>query len=110
MRWKMALVLDIPFARLANRGNEIGKRCMKIGASGQVCGRETEGEGELCAVHGRWSDVEKQTGFPFPDDAMAVQEILARTTALVAMNIIFPEKAQVVIELCRLMMRNLRRM
>lgn len=106
----MGLVLDVPFARLENRRGEPGKRCVKVSASGQMCGREVQGEGELCGVHARWSDVEKQTGFPFPDDAMAVQEILARTAALVAMNIVFPEKARVIIDLCRLMTRNLRRM
>lgn len=105
----MAIVLDIPFARLENTKGE-GKRCKKVSAGGQVCGREVVGEGELCGVHARWEDVERQTGFPFPDDATAVQEILARTAALVAMNIVFPEKARVVIDLCRLMIRNLRRM
>jgi hypothetical protein len=62
-----------------------------------------------CARHERWySLVPAVFGMPYPEDAVSVQEILARAVAMVMRREMAPEQGRAIAALCREMRHNLR--
>jgi hypothetical protein len=62
----------------------------------------------MCARHSHWYEhLPKMLGMPCPEDALSLQETLARAVAMVMAKEIDAPTAQAVANLCRIMRQNL---
>jgi hypothetical protein len=105
----MAIAIDIPWREpQTEHGIEVQEGCQRLRASGEVCGMPVEAGSKECARHERWfSLVPAVFGMPYPEDAVSVQEILARAVSMVVRREMSPEHAKAVAMLCREMRQNL---
>ena len=73
-----------------------------------MCGRPADGGRDECWLHAEWYSVLPAVfGLPYPEDAVAIHQILARTMSMVITGEMSPQKAQAVTKLCRELRRNL---
>jgi hypothetical protein len=105
----MAIAIDIPWRELeAERVVEVEEGCPRLRASGEMCGMPMEPGSKECSRHERWySLVPAVFGMPYPEDAVSVQEILARAVSMVVGREMKPEQARAIALLCREMRQNL---
>jgi len=76
--------------------------------NGAMCGRPADGGRDECWLHAEWySLLPAVWGLPYPEDAVAIHQILARTRSMVIGEEISPQKAQAITKLCRELRRNL---
>lgn len=92
----------------ATHGLTTGGVCTRRRANGAICGRPADGGREECWLHAEWySLLPAVFGMPYPEDATAIHQILARTMSMVISGEMSPQKAQAVTKLCRELRRNL---
>lgn len=95
---------------LAEQGQVARAMCQERRGDGRSC-RFPALEGRtMCAQHGAWSALAVAGGamsLPYPEDAVALQELMARVAASVMQKMITPEQARIVSDLCRTMQKNL---
>jgi hypothetical protein len=89
-------------------GQPQGAVCTRRRANGAICGRPADGGHDECWLHAEWySLLPAVFGMPYPEDATAIHQILARTMSMVISGEMSPQKAQAVTKLCRELRRNL---
>ncbi|MBZ5631084.1 MAG: hypothetical protein LAO06_19700 [Acidobacteriia bacterium] len=87
---------------------ETAEVCTRRRGNGALCGRPADGGREECWLHAEWySLLPAVFGMPYPEDAVAIHQILARTMSMVVGGEISPQKAQAITMLCRELRRNL---
>ncbi len=85
-----------------------GGVCLRRRANGTICGRAADGGRDECWVHAEWySLLPAVFGMPYPEDAVAIHQILSRTMSMVISGEMSPKKAESVTRLCRELRRNL---
>jgi hypothetical protein len=73
-----------------------------------MCGRPADGGRDECWLHAEWyAWLPAIFGMPYPEDAVAIHQILSRTMSMVIGGEISPQKAQAITKLCRELRRNL---
>ncbi|HXE90411.1 MAG TPA: hypothetical protein VNK82_05540 [Terriglobales bacterium] len=112
-RMSMALarpmVVDIPLRREEETRPAPVARCVEKRTDGRECGRPAEEGSTRCGMHRQWYQTAAAAmGFPFPGDAIGMHDMLARLFTLVAQGTFPPEHAKVLLDICRLMQKNLR--
>ena len=87
---------------------QTGAVCTWRRGNGTMCGRPADGGRDECWLHAEWYSVLPAIfGMPYPEDAVAIHQILARTMSMVIGGEISPQKAQAITKLCRELRRNL---
>jgi hypothetical protein len=82
--------------------------CTRRRGNGTMCGRPADGGRDECWLHAEWySWLPAIFGMPYPEDAVAIHQILSRTMSMVIGGEISPQKAQAITKLCRELRRNL---
>ncbi len=77
-----------------------GKRCPSPALEGY----------EECIRHARWNTLlPASPGLPYPEDAISLQEFMARAVSMLLLKRMTAEEAQAVASLCALMLKNLPR-
>jgi len=85
-----------------------GAVCTRRRGNGAMCGRPADGGRDECWLHAEWySLLPAVFGMPYPEDAVAIHQILSRTMSMVIGGEISPQKAQAITKLCRELRRNL---
>jgi hypothetical protein len=85
-----------------------GAVCTRRRGNGAMCGRPADGGRDECWLHAEWySLLPAVWGLPYPEDAVAIHQILSRTMSMVIGGEISPQKAQAITKLCRELRRNL---
>jgi hypothetical protein len=85
-----------------------GAVCTRRRGNGTMCGRPADGGRDECWLHAEWySWLPAIFGMPYPEDAVAIHQILSRTMSMVIGGEISPQKAQAITKLCRELRRNL---
>jgi hypothetical protein len=80
---------DLAIEKRANTGDrvegpQVAAICMRRRANGQICGRPADGGKDECWLHAEWySLLPAVFGMPYPEDAVAIHQILARTMSMV---------------------------
>jgi hypothetical protein len=108
------IIVDIPFRKLeVERRSEppldplkLPGRCLRVSPSGRVCGRPTVGSADDCLRHLRWYEM-VPAGIPYPDDADALVETMARVMSLVMVGQMTPQQANAVAKLGAVIQRTL---
>ena len=103
---KAALVVEIPFAQLAPKPEV--PRCTQRYADGRVCDSPAVKGRDECSRHLRWNAI-YPTALPFPEDALALQEMMGYVAVCVIDKLITADEARAIAELCRIMEKNLDR-
>ncbi len=76
--------------------------------NGAICGRPADGGRDECWLRAEWySLLPAVFGMPYPEDAVAIHQILSRTMSMVIGGEISPQKAEAITKLCRELRRNL---
>lgn len=82
--------------------------CTRRRGNGTMCGRPADGGRDECWLHAEWySLLPAVWGLPYPEDAVAIHQILSRTMSMVIGGEISPQKAGAITKLCRELRRNL---
>jgi hypothetical protein len=110
-----SIIIDVPLrptTRTIKQGSAVGDRtivrCQRRLADGRQCGLPAFENVDQCERHYRWySLAPNYYQLPYPENATAVQETLARTATLLLRQQIEPRVADSVMRLCREMTRNL---
>ncbi len=103
----MSLTVEIPVRRAPAAVPE-ANRCAHQRANGRRCPRAAVEGGNLCERHAEWYRlVPPILAMPYPDDAVSLQETMARAVALVLAKILDAPRAHAVASLCRIMLLNL---
>ena len=85
-----------------------GGVCTRRRGNGTMCGRPADGGRDECWLHAEWySLLPAVFGMPYPEDAVAIHQILSRTMSMVIGGEISPQKAEAITKLCRELRRNL---
>ncbi len=99
---------NLVIGRSGDRAIEKAGVCLRRRANGSICGRPADGGNDECWLHAEWySLLPAVFGMPYPEDAVAIHQILARTMSMVIGGEMSPQKAQAVTKLCRELRRNL---
>lgn len=86
----------------------VGGVCTRRRGNGTMCGRPADGGRDECWLHAEWySLLPAVFGMPYPEDAVAIHQILSRTMSMVIGGELSPQKAQAITKLCRELRRNL---
>ncbi len=106
----MSMIIEVPLSALetgAQQQNEPG--CMRAGVHGQVCGRPRAEGSEDCEMHRVWHLLLPQEFqmLPYPEDAAAVQDILAQMLAMLLRGQVSLEQVRGVCMLGRVLRANL---
>lgn len=107
----MATVLEIPL-EMPQPGRQVkrGSQCIRLRANGLQCRMPAVEGHDYCLRHEMWYNlVPAVLGMPYPEDAVSLQEVMARTLDLLLSRRITPAMASAIERLCRLMMKNLSR-
>ncbi len=103
----MTAIVDLPYQVEGAESAQLQDACPRLRATGQVCGMPVEPGARECPRHERWySLVPAVFGMPYPEDAVSVQEILARAVAMVVRREMNPQQARAVAMLCRELRQN----
>jgi len=112
----MALIVDKPIRKWEPEDlkeyppyAEGQQQCATIRTDGERCPRMAMKGYEQCRNHLHWETrLPPLYGMPYPEDAVAIQEMLALALAHVLMERMSAEKARSIVLICTEMRRNLR--
>lgn len=83
-------------------------QCERMLVDGRRCSMPAHEGWRECYRHGRWyAALPASLGMPYPEDAVAIQELLGRAVAMVMNREITPQQASVIARLCGEMRQNL---
>jgi len=101
-------VIEIPFAKL-EAPPEV-RYCRRLHSDGRPCELPAMEGYEECLRHFRWHSLHVSVHpLPLPEDALSLQETLARAVDMVLSQQITAHEARAVAELCCIMEKNLAR-
>jgi hypothetical protein len=113
---KKAVIIDIPFAAI---GRELKvepevpaeERCSYVDHRGERCrARRWREDNRHCNIHHIWeSNMIAAHGAPFPVDRESMHVFLATVMTAVMKRSLPRDKCQVIVRLCELLMKNMRR-
>jgi hypothetical protein len=87
-----------------------GPRCRVLLSDSSQCESPAIDGFDECIRHARWNTlVPVQAGLPYPEDAVALQEFMARAVSMLLSKRMTAQEAQAVASLCALMLKNLPR-
>jgi len=85
-------------------------QCSHVRADGMRCGRRAAPGRDQCEWHGDWNfQLMPHSAMPYPEDAISIQQLLARTLAMMLSRHITPDQARAAAVLCKEMRANLAR-
>jgi len=112
-RPKGPLVVEIPLRRNEEQrgaGEEEAQRCVRLRSDGSQCPFPVLEGYDECLRHARWYQiVPALPGLPYPEDALSLQEMMARAVSQVMCKRLTAGEARAIALLGQVMLRNLRR-
>ncbi len=100
------LVIEIPFGERAAEPKV--RRCCRMRTDGRQCESAALEGYEECLRHFRWYGLHPPMhALPLPEDALSLQEMMARAVDLVMSKRLTAHEAHAIAELCRIMQKNL---
>ncbi len=81
------------------------KRCAWVLANESRCGRTAPKNSKYCDRHHWWKQslAWREHGLEFPEERMAIQEMLAKTVDLVLSHELTPNSAEVIVQACKML-------
>ncbi len=83
--------------------------CTAVRGDGTRCKSLAAPPGPLCARHKRWyATLPPMLGMPYPEDAVALQDVVAQVLSMVLNREIDVQRGRVAAQLCMVLQRNLK--